>query len=161
MMMSFASFTEKAQEAAARAYEIMQRYQHAQLDTEHFLLALLEQPESVVLQILERLSADADAIKSRLDDILKASPRMSTYSSASPMQVYITPRVKRVLDSANEEALKLKDEYVSTEHLLLAIASDRDGPSGRILNDYGVTKAKILETLPAVRGGQRVTMSPG
>lgn len=157
MMMSFDRFTEKAQEAAARAYEIMQRYQHAQLDTEHFLLALLEQPESVVLQILERLSADADAIKSRLDDILKASPRMSTYSSASPMQVYITPRVKRVLDSANEEALKLKDEYVSTEHLLLAIASDRDGPSGRILNDYGVTRAKILETLPAVRGGQRVT----
>jgi ATP-dependent Clp protease ATP-binding subunit ClpC len=157
MMMSFDRFTERAQEAAARAYEIMQRYRHSQLDTEHILLALLEQPEGVIPQILERLHADVDAIKTRVDDVLRASPRMQAYGSTSPMQVYITPRVKRVLDLASEEAQKLKDDYVSTEHIFLAILSERDGPAVRILNDYGVTKVKVLDILPAVRGGQRVT----
>jgi len=157
MMMSFDRFTERAQEAAARAYEIMQRYRHSQLDTEHFLLALLEQPEGVISQILERVQVDADKIKNRLDEVLKASPRMQFYGGTSPMQVYITPRVKRILDAANEEAQKLKDEYVSTEHIFLAIANERDGASARILNDLAVTRAKILEALPAVRGGQRVT----
>ena len=157
MMMSFDRFTERAQEAAARAYEIMQRYRHTQLDTEHILFALLEQPEGVILQILERLEVDKEAIKTRLDDALKASPRMPMYASASPMQVYITPRVKRLLDTANDEAQKLKDDYVSTEHIFLAIASEHDGPSARILTDFQVTRARILEVLPAVRGGQRVT----
>jgi ATP-dependent Clp protease ATP-binding subunit ClpC len=158
MMMSFDRFTERAQEAAARAYQIMQRYRHSQLDTEHILLALLEQPEGVIPQILERLKVDVDAIKNRLGDVLKASPRMQTFGSgAQPMQVYITPRVKRVLDAAAEEAQKLEDEYVSTEHIFLAIVSQRDGPAARILNDYGVTSGKILNVLPDVRGGQRVT----
>ncbi len=161
MMMSFDRFTERAQEAAARAYEIMQRYKHSQLDTEHILLALLEQPEGVISQILERLNVDAEAIKSRLDNVLRASPRMQSYGAAaggaSPMQVYITPRVKRVLDVANEEAQRLKDEYVSTEHVFLAILSEHDGPAARILNDYDVTREKVLDILPVVRGGQRVT----
>ncbi len=157
MMMSFERFTERAQEAAARAYEIMQRYRHTQLDTEHILLALLEQPEGVIPQILERLHVDAEAIKNRLDEVLRSGAKTLSYGSASPMQVYITPRVKRVLDTANEEAQKLKDEYVSTEHIFLAISGERDSPAARILNDHDVTRAKILEALPAVRGGQRVT----
>jgi len=157
MMMSFDRFTERAQEAAARAYEIMQRYKHTQLDTEHILLALLEQPEGVIPQILERLHVDAEAIKNRLDEVLRAGARSQFQGSASPMQVYITPRVKRVLDTANEEAQKLKDEYVSTEHIFLAITGERDSPASRILNDHDVTRAKILECLPAIRGGQRVT----
>ena len=158
MMMSFDRFTERAQDAAARAYEIMQRYRHGQLDTEHILLALLEQPEGVIVQILEQLNIDVEAIKNRLDSTLKASPRMQTLSGkSSPMQVYITPRVKRILDVANEEAQKLNDEYVSTEHIFLAIVSERDGPAARILNDYGISRAKVLDVLPEVRGGQRVT----
>jgi len=158
MMMSFERFTEKAQDAAARAYEIMQRYRHGQLDTEHILLALLEQPDGVIPEILERLHVDVEAVKSRLDDVLRASPRLQTFGSAArPMQVYITPRVKRVLDLANEEAQRMKDEYVSTEHIFLAIVNERDGPAARILNDYGVTRNKVLNVLPDVRGGQRVT----
>jgi ATP-dependent Clp protease ATP-binding subunit ClpC len=158
MMMSFDRFTERAQEAAARAYEIMQRYRHGQLDTEHVLLALLEQPEGVIPQILERLNVNVEAIKDRLDNTLKASPKMQTFGAKpSPMQVYITPRVKRILDAATEEAQRLEDEYVSTEHIFLAIVSERDGPAARILNDYGVTRDKILGVLPDVRGGQRVT----
>lgn len=159
MMMSFDRFTERAQDAAARAYEIMQRYRHGQLDTEHLLLGLLEQPEGVVPQILERLNVDVETLKTRLDNVLRASPRMmqSFAPSTSPMQVYITPRVKRVLDGAAEEAKRLNDEYVSTEHILLAIVGERDGPASRILNDYGVNRDKVLGLLPAVRGGQRVT----
>lgn len=158
MMMSFERFTEKAQDAAARAYEIMQRYRHGQLDTEHILLALLEQPDGVIPEILERLHVNVEAVKSRLDDVLRASPRLQTFgSTARPMQVYITPRVKRVLDLANEEAHRMKDEYVSTEHIFLAIVNERDGPAARILNDYGVTRNKVLNVLPDVRGGQRVT----
>jgi len=159
MMMSFDRFTERAQDAAARAYEIMQRYRHGQLDTEHILLALLEQPEGVIPQILERLNVDVEAIKNRLDDVLRASARMQTFGSGGshPTQVYITPRVKRVLDAATEEAKRLKDEYVSTEHIFLAIVSERDGPAARIVNDCGVSRAKVLEILPDIRGGQRVT----
>ncbi len=158
MMMSFDRFTERAQEAAARAYQIMQRYRHSQLDTEHILLALLEQPEGVIPQILEKLGVDADEIRNRLDDVLKASPRtQASGSSGHPMQVYITPRVKRVLDRAAEESEKLDDEYVSTEHIFLAIVSERDGPAARILNDHGVTRGQILDVLPDIRGGQRVT----
>ncbi|MGQ9492874.1 MAG: ATP-dependent Clp protease ATP-binding subunit [Anaerolineae bacterium] len=157
--MSFDRFTDRAQDAAARAYEIMQRYRHGQLDTEHILLALLEQPDGVIPDILERLHIDIEAIKSRLDDVLRSSPRlMQTFSSsARPMQVYITPRVKRVLDLANEEAQRMKDEYVSTEHIFLAIINERDGPAARILNDYGVNRNKVLSILPDIRGGQRVT----
>jgi ATP-dependent Clp protease ATP-binding subunit ClpC len=158
MMMSFDRFTERAQEAAARAYQIMQRYRHSQLDTEHILLALLEQPEGVIPQILEKLDVDADEIRNRLDDVLKAGARTQASGSAGhPMQVYITPRVKRVLDRAAEESEKLDDEYVSTEHIFLAIVSGRDGPAARILNDHGVTRGKILDVLPDIRGGQRVT----
>jgi len=158
MMMSFDRFTERAQDAAARAYEIMQRYRHGQLDTEHILLALLEQPEGVIPLILERLDVDAEAIQHRLDTVLKASPRMQGLGTkSSPMQVYITPRVKRLLDVATEEAEALKDEYVSTEHIFIAIMTERDGSAARILNDHGVTKERILDTLPEIRGGQRVT----
>ena len=157
MMMSFDHFTERAQEAAAHAYEIMQRYQHTQLDTEHILLALLEQPEGVVLQILARLKADADAIRGRLADVLGASPKTQSSGSTRPMQVYVTPRVKRLLDRATEESQLLDDEYVSTEHVLLAIVGIRDGPAARILNDQGVSRDGILDVLSEVRGGQRVT----
>jgi ATP-dependent Clp protease ATP-binding subunit ClpC len=159
MMMSFDRFTERAQDAAARAYEIMQRYRHGQLDTEHVLLALLEQPEGVIPEILERLHVDIEALKTRLDNVLRASPRRTQGSAPSvqPMQVYITPRIKRVLDAATEEAKRLKDEYVSTEHIFLAILSERDGPAARILNDYEVTRDKVLGLIPDIRGGQRVT----
>src|SRR3990172_7190008 len=74
-MMRFDRFTERAQDAAARAYEILQRYGHNQVDTEHILLALLEQPEGVIPQILERMSVDQELIKKRLDDVLRASPK--------------------------------------------------------------------------------------
>ncbi|MBC8263440.1 MAG: AAA family ATPase [Anaerolineales bacterium] len=154
--MRFDRFTERALDAASRSYEILQRYSHNQVDTEHMLLSLLEQPEGVIPQVLEKLGVNIETVKSRLDGVLKASPKVAIYGGGTG-QVFITPRLKRVIDVANEEASKLKDEYISTEHLFLAIASERATPAARILADSGVTKDRIHEAVKEVRGGQRVT----
>lgn len=156
-MMSFDRFTERAQEATALAYQIMQRYRHSQMDTEHILMALLEQTNGVIPELLERLNVQVDAVINRLDDVLRTGPQMSLPPTANPMQVYVTPRLMRLVDAAQREAKSLNDEYVSTEHLLLAIVTERDGPAARILNDFNVTRERILQVLPEIRGGQRVT----
>ena len=155
-MMRFDRFTERAQDAASRAYEILQRYGHNQVDTEHILLALLEQPEGVIPQILEKLSVDQEMIKKRLDDVLRASPKAAIYGGGTG-QVFITPRVKRIIDLANEEANRLKDEYISTEHIFLAILSERNTAVARILSEAGITKERVYDTVKDIRGGQRVT----
>jgi ATP-dependent Clp protease ATP-binding subunit ClpC len=156
-MMRLDRFTERAQDAAQRAVEIMARYGHTQVDIEHILVALLEQPEGVIPQILERLGVDVDQVQQRLDDVLRASPKAGIYGSGGVGQVFITPRVKRVLDLANDEANRLKDDYISTEHLFLAIASERNTPVARLLRESGVTKDRIYDAIKDVRGGQRVT----
>jgi ATP-dependent Clp protease ATP-binding subunit ClpC len=155
-MMRFDRYTERAQDATMRAYEILQRYSHNQVDVEHMLLALLEQPEGVVSQIMETLGADVEMVKQRLDEVLRASPKASIYGGGAG-QVFITPRVKRVLDQANREASALKDEYISTEHIFLAIASERGTPADRLLRDSGVTKQRIYDAIKEIRGGRRVT----
>ncbi len=155
-MMRFDRFTERAQDAAARAYEILQRYGHNQVDTEHILVALLEQPEGVIPQILDKVSVDQELIKKRLDDVLRASPKAAIYGGGTG-QVFITPRVKRIIDLANEEANRLKDEYISTEHIFLAILSERNTAVARILAEAGITKERVYDTVKDIRGGQRVT----
>ena len=156
-MMRLDRFTERAQDAAQRAVEVMTRYGHTQVDTEHLLLALLEQPEGVIPQILERLGVDVDQIQQLLDDVLRASPKAGVYGGGGVGQVFITPRVKRALELANDEANRLKDDYISTEHVFLAIASERNTPVARILRESGVTKKRIYDAVKEVRGGQRVT----
>ncbi len=158
-MMRFDRFTERAQDAAVRAYEILQRYGHNQVDTEHLLLALLEQPSGVIPQILERMNVDQNAIRERLDEVLRASPKAAIYGGGAG-QVFITPRVKRVVDIANEEANRLKDDYISTEHLFLAILSERSTGVARILADAGINKDRVRDVITEIRGGQRVT-DPG
>jgi ATP-dependent Clp protease ATP-binding subunit ClpC len=155
-MIRFERFTERAQDAAARAYEILQRYGHNQVDTEHILLALLEQSDGVVPQLLEHLSVDISVLRSRVDDILQASPKASIYGGGTG-QVFITPRVKRVIDLANEEANRLRDEYISTEHIFLAILSERNTPIAKILADAGLLRERVLDGIKEIRGGQRVT----
>src|SRR5258708_21702855 len=115
-MMRFDRFTERAQDAAARAYEILQRYGHNQVDTEHLLLALLEQPEGVIPQILDKLNVDQEAIRYKMDELLKASPKASIYGGGQS-QGFITPRVQRAVDLAQEEANRLKDENIRIAHL--------------------------------------------
>jgi ATP-dependent Clp protease ATP-binding subunit ClpC len=155
-MMRFDRFTERAQEAAQRAAEIIQRYGHNQIDTEHILLALIEQPQGVITQILEILKVDANALTERLDYILKTSPKANIFGGGAG-QIFITPRVKRIIDLANEEANRLKDEYISTEHIFLAILSERSTPAARLLEGAGVTRERVYEAIQQIRGGQRVT----
>src|SRR5512143_3313215 len=155
-MMRFDRFTERAQEAAQRASEIIQRYGHNQIDTEHILLALIEQPQGVIPQILEHLKVDANALSERLDYILRTSPKASIFGGGAG-QIFITPRVKRIIDLANEEANRMKDEYISTEHLFLAILSERNTPAARLLEGAGITRDRVNDAILQLRGGQRVS----
>ena len=158
-MMRFDQFTEQAQEAARRAYEIMQRYGHSQVDVEHLFLALLEQPQGLIAEMLERMGAPIDIMKERLADNLQRTPR----TAANPMypqavaQVFITPRLKRVIDQATEEARQLKDEYVSTEHLMLGIVSERNSFSANLLREAHITREMILKAMEEGRGGQKAS----
>jgi len=158
-MMRFDRFTEKAQEAAMRAYEILQRYKHTQVDTEHLFLALMEQPDGVVPQILDSLSASADIITNKLIAALESAPKSAnaSYASGPQAQVFITPRLKRVMDVANDEANKMGDEYISTEHIFLAVASERNTPSANILREADVSKERVYETVETLRDGQKIT----
>jgi ATP-dependent Clp protease ATP-binding subunit ClpC len=138
-MLPFDRFTGSAQDSASRAMEINQRYGHNQVDTQHILLALLEQPEGVVPQFLDTINVDQALIKNCLDDVLRASPQVAR--DAPPAgQVFISARVKTILDLANEDAL-LKDEHISTEHIFLGILSERDTDVARILSEAGITAA--------------------
>ncbi|MCL4258599.1 MAG: AAA family ATPase, partial [Anaerolineales bacterium] len=155
-MMRFDRFTERAQEAAQRAAEIIQRYGHNQIDTEHILLALIEQPEGVIGQLLDILKVDANALKERLDYVLRTSPKANIFGGGAG-QIFITPRVKRIVDIANEEANRLKDEYISTEHIFLAILNERSTPAARLLEGAGITRERVFDAVQQLRGGQRVT----
>ena len=155
-MMRFDRFTERATEAAQRAAEISQRYGHNQIGTEHILMALIEQPQGAVPQILDNLKVDTNSIIERLDYILRTGPRASIYGGGTG-QIFITPQVKRVIDLANEEANRLKDEYISTEHIFLAILNERSTPAARLLEGAGVTRERVYEAVQHIRGGQRVT----
>jgi len=155
-MMRFDRFTERAQDAAQRAAEIIQRYGHNQIDTEHILLALIEQPQGVIPQILEKLNIDIESLSDRIDNQLRTTPKANIYGGGAG-QIFITPRVKRVVDMANQEANRLNDEYISTEHIFLAILSERNTPIARLLADEGITKDRIYDAVKEIRGGQRVT----
>jgi ATP-dependent Clp protease ATP-binding subunit ClpC len=126
------------------------------VDTEHLLLALVEQ-QGVVAEILGLMGVELEIVSQRLDEELGRTPRTQIYGQGGMGQVYITPRLKRVIDLSNEEASKLKDDYISTEHLFLAIANERNTPVARILAEMGLTRQRILDAVKEVRGGQKVT----
>src|SRR6266545_2661415 len=110
IMISIDRFTKSAQEVAQRAAEIMQRYSHNQIDTEHLLLALIEQPQGGISPLLEFLKVDPNALSEGLDDNLRTGPKGDIVEVGAG-QISITPRVVRILDLANEEANRLKDEH--------------------------------------------------
>jgi ATP-dependent Clp protease ATP-binding subunit ClpB len=147
--------TEKAQEAIRSAQSLAVRMGHQQIDVEHLLLSLLEQERGLVPAILTKADVSADALKIRLQRELERQPRVSG-AGGSPDQFYVSGRLNRLLVQAEDEAKKLKDEYVSVEHILLA-AVDDGGTTGRLLKEFGVTRQRVLSTLQQVRGSQRVT----
>jgi ATP-dependent Clp protease ATP-binding subunit ClpB len=146
-------FTEKAQEAVLSAQQLAESRHHSQLDAEHLLMALLTQEEGLAPQVLGKLNADIDAIRRETEALL--SRQAQAYGAT---QVYMSPRLKQVLDSAQKEAERMKDEYVSTEHLLIAIAEEPGkGGAGEMLRKHGVTRDSIYGVLASIRGSQRVT----
>ncbi len=156
-MMQFERFTERAREAAQRAAELIQNYGHNQMDTEHILLALIQQPGGTIIEIIEKLNANPDALVERLDSTLRNTPKVTIFGVGGAGQIFITPRVKRLIDLANEEANRLKDEYVSTEHIFLAILAERNTPASRILESAGLTRERVYAAIQDLRGGQRIT----
>ncbi len=149
--------TLKAQEALQDAQTLAQQKNHQQIDREHLLLALLRQADGLVGPILQRVGVSPQQVETRLEKELEKMPQVRAGTGAPLGQVYITPRLEKTLQSAWDEAERLKDEYVSTEHLLLAIASDGEGGAGRVLQELGITKDDVYRVLMDVRGGQRVT----
>ncbi len=153
-MMRFDKFSERAQDAAARAAEIIQRYGHNQIDSEHILLALIEQPQGFVTQIIESLSVVPGQIVDRLDNILRTTPKANIFGGSAG-QVFLTPRVKMVVDMAKTEANRLGDEYISTEHLFLAILAERGTQLSRMLEEFGFNRTNVLGAIQELRGGPR------
>ena len=151
-MMRFDRFSEKAQDAAQRAVEILQRYEQNQIDTEHFLLALIEQPNGNVSQILEEMNIDPKKIAERLDYMLRSSTKANIYGGGSG-QIFITPNVRRVVDQAYVEAKRMGEELISTEHLFLAILNERGTALASMLAEFGVTKVKVLENIMRSKSG--------
>jgi ATP-dependent Clp protease ATP-binding subunit ClpC len=151
IMISSDRFTKSAQEVAQRAAEIMQRYSHNQIDTEHLLLALIEQPQGGISQLLEFLKVDANALSEGLDTILRTGPK-GDIVDVGPGQISITAPVVRIIDLANEVANRLKDEHISTEHLFLEIFSEHDTPAARLLEGAGLTRDRVYDAIQQMRG---------
>ncbi|NKQ34775.1 MAG: AAA domain-containing protein [Chloroflexi bacterium] len=154
--MRFDRFTERAQNAAAVAYELVQQYGHSQVDTEHLFLALLQQEDGAVPQILAHLKVDSAGMQQRLDEELRRTPKVSVYGGGVG-QIFYTPRIRTVLELAQGEANRLKDEFISTEHIFLSILSERNTPSARILQEFSVTRERTVAAIKDLRGGSRVT----
>jgi ATP-dependent Clp protease ATP-binding subunit ClpC len=157
-MMQFDRYTERAQDALMRAYEILHRYQHSQADTEHIFLALLEQPDGMVRQVLSHLKVDLEKMSKDLEAILSEAPKTGgpNINVGATGQIYITPRLNRLNQVAVEESERLGDQYISTEHLLLAILSERNTPSANLLKRYSITKDSVKRTIEEFRQGKQV-----
>jgi ATP-dependent Clp protease ATP-binding subunit ClpB len=148
-------FTEKAQEALAGAQRLATRLGQQQVDVEHLLLALLDEEQGLAPAILTKADVSVDALKLRVHRELERLPRVSGPSGA-PEQIHVSSRLNRLLTQAEDEARQLKDDYISVEHLLLAMTEDT-GTTGRILKEFGVTRDRLMRALQEVRGHQRVT----
>jgi ATP-dependent Clp protease ATP-binding subunit ClpB len=149
--------TQKMQEAMQMAQETVVRYGHQELDGEHLLLCLMEQTDGLAPKLIERLGIRPQEIRTRLDEELERRPKIRGAVSESG-KVYVTQRLNQLLVKAGDEAKRLKDEYVSIEHLLLAFLDEgKATPGGRILAQLGVERGRFLKELMAVRGNQRIT----
>jgi ATP-dependent Clp protease ATP-binding subunit ClpB len=149
--------TQKSQEALHDAQTKALRFGHTEVDGEHLLLALLDQHEGIAPQLLAQASADPDRLRTALEAELARRPRV-TGPGVNPGEIRVTQRLARLLDAAEQEARRLKDEYVSVEHLLMALLAEGPATSaGRLLQADGVTRDGFLQALTAIRGNQRVT----
>jgi ATP-dependent Clp protease ATP-binding subunit ClpC len=146
-------FTEQAQQVLAASQEYLREYQHNQWDVEHLALALVEQKAGLTERILQELGVEAEAVRDALRRVLDGFPKV-VYQGT---QVFATPRIQRVMESAKLEAARFRDEFISTEHLLIAVAGETTGESARILEGVRVSRERIYQALQRIRGAHRVT----
>jgi ATP-dependent Clp protease ATP-binding subunit ClpB len=146
-------FTLKAQEAIEAARNLAMTRDHQEMTTEHLLYTLLDQREGIVIPVLQRLGADISGIRGRVEKELNRLPQVR----GGGVDTYPAATFKSVLGTAWNEAQQLKDEYVSTEHLLVALSDEKESPAGAILRESGATRENIFKVLKDIRGGQRVT----
>ena len=152
-MMRQDRFTEQAQQVLAASQEAVRTRRHSQWGVPHVLFALSELDGGLALQVLEQLNVDVARLKDRVDEVLKEQPRLQH----EVVQIYTTPEVVRMLEVANAEADRLKDDYVGVEHLLIAIADNEESGAAGLLAEFGVTKEGIYRALREIRGSARVT----
>src|SRR6202522_1015184 len=153
--MDFNRFTEKLQEAVRAAQAIAVQHGNQQIDTEHLLLALLEQQGGLAPSILNKADIRVDALRTRLQQEIDRMPKVSG-PSGGPDQVYVTNRITKLLSQAEDEAKRLKGDCVSVEHVLLAATED-SAATGKLFREFGITRERLMRALQEVRGSQRVT----
>ncbi|MBN8644094.1 MAG: ATP-dependent chaperone ClpB [Planctomycetes bacterium] len=154
--MDFNRLTQKSQESVQQAQTAAVRFGHQEVDVEHLLLALVSQSDGLVPRLFDRMDVDTDAVVAELEGVLSRRPSVRG-PGAEPGKVFVTQRFNQVIVRAEEAAKRLKDEYVSVEHLLLGIVDEGEkSEAGRLLKQFGVTRDRLLSTLTAVRGNQRV-----
>jgi len=144
--------TVKSQEALQNAQGLAERRNHQAIDVEHLLMALLGQKEGVALSLLQKIGVAPTVVLERVEKALDRLPQVTGATG----QTYITPRLKKLIESAEKAAEGLKDDYTSVEHLLIAMGED-DGETGKIFRELGIAKDKVLKALVDIRGSQRVT----
>ncbi len=153
--MNLNKFTEKAQEVVFEAKSLAENFNNQSIDNEHLLLSMLEQKDGIAVSILEKLNINIQNFKSQVN---KEIDRFTRVTGSNSQQVYITARLNLVFKIAESEAERLKDDYVSVEHLLIALADEQDrGPTYKVFKEFGITREKIYQALTTVRGSQRIT----
>jgi ATP-dependent Clp protease ATP-binding subunit ClpB len=153
MPVNFNKFTIKAQEAVQASSEIASSYGNQQIEPEHLFAALIQAKDSVATAIISKIGADVDSLRIRISSLIDKLPKISSSSGSNQ---FISQRLSQVLEDSFKTASELKDEYVSVEHLLIAL-SDSEGDLGRLLKEQGINKEEILAALKDIRGSQRVT----
>ncbi len=154
--MDFNKLTQKSQEAFTEAQNKAVSFGHVEVDCEHLLWSLLDQPDGLVPRLLQRMDIRPDMVKNEVTAELDRKPRVSGPGSEAG-KIYVSQRLNRILVASENEAKRLKDEYVSVEHLFMALLAEGEKvPSGRILKQAGINHERFLKTLTEVRGSQRV-----
>ena len=161
-MNPFDKFTEKAQEVLTNSYQILMEARHSQLDVEHILMAMLQQKDGVTSQVLEKLGIDINLVKRAVQDKLDVTPKLAfpsggNFQGGINVSMYITPRLQQLFANADAERTRLQDDYISTEHLFLAMTSSPGDPTALLLKRFGIDKERIYQALQDIRGNQRVT----
>ncbi len=152
MTMRSEDFTEQALQVIQDSQELVGNYRHSQWDVEHVLLAMLNQEDGISARILKDLGVSSPAVGARLEQLLEASPKLANPSG----QIYTTPRIQRLLDTAQEESRRLKDEFISVEHLFIAAIREPQGDSARVVQEFGMDQERVYQALTSIRGAHRV-----